>query len=320
MGYSSRRGQRSSRRRPAKTTRRKRSYRKRSRKTGRTRRGRVGVGRRALLNVTSRKKRNTMLSWTNTTGSGALGAVIQSPLVVAGSTSGATLAWVEFVPTAMDLTDTGSNLNSTSAQAVRTSTNCFMRGFAENIRIETSSPNPWFHRRFCFTSKALDIINLSTKDTPGTDRSIVASGSIETSNGWQRLAANMALDTQMSDTYLRHRNLIFKGSQGVDWDDFITAPLDTSRIDVKYDKTWIYRSGNQQGILKETKIWHPMNKSLVYDDDENGAGENTSAYSVSDKRGMGDYHIVDLFSQGSSGGTSDLIKVRYTSTLYWHER
>jgi len=263
-----------------------------------------------------------MLTWSNTSPTGALSSIVQNPLVVAGGNTGATLAWVEFCPTVMDLTDmTNTNLNSVSAQAVRTATTCFMRGFSEKLRIETSTPNPWFHRRFCYTSKDQDLVTLSSVDTSGTDTAIVAAGGVETSNGWQRLAANMALyPTAMGNTYLKHRSVIFKGAQGVDWDDFITAPLDTTRIDVKFDKTWVYRSGNDQGILKETKLYHPMNKTLVYDDDEAGAGESSSSFSVSDKRGMGDYHIVDLFSQGSSGQSGDLLKVRYTSTMYWHER
>lgn len=124
----------------------------------------------------------------------------------------------------------------------------------------------------------------------------------------------------LSGTRQQWLTVMFKGLQGVDWDDFITAPIDTNRVDLKFDKTWVYRSGNERGIIKETKMWHPMNKNLFYDDDESGAGENTKNFSVRDKRGMGDYHIFDLFSQGSSGNTTDLLKIRFTSTMYWHEK
>lgn len=261
-----------------------------------------------------------MLSYSNSSATGALAALSQSPLTIAGSSSGNNLGWVYFRPTAMDLTNlAGSVPNPVEYTASRTATVCYMRGLAENIRIETSSGSPWFHRRICFASRDTAFIFPGSNDPSGTDRSAVAQGAIETSNGWQRMAANMTLDT-LTDTNTIHRKIIFKGEQGVDWDDFITAPLDTTRIDVKFDKTYVYKSGNERGIIRESKLWHPMNKNLVFDDDENGGSFNERNFSVTDKRGMGNYHIVDLFSQGSSGSTSDLLKIRYTSTLYWHER
>lgn len=272
-----------------------------------------------ILNKTSRKKRNGMLTFANSTATGALATVSQAPLTIAGSPSGDLRGLIHFRPTAMDLDDTVTNPNSIVATPSRTSTICFMKGFAENIRVETSTGNPWFHRRICITTRDSLFYLLNDGDTPGTDRSYAASGSIETSNGWQRLASNAMTDT-LSGTRQQWLTVMFKGLQGVDWDDFITAPIDTNRVDLKFDKTWVYRSGNERGIIKETKMWHPMNKNLFYDDDESGAGENTKNFSVRDKRGMGDYHIFDLFSQGSSGNTTDLLKIRFTSTMYWHEK
>lgn len=277
------------------------------------------MSRKSILNTTSRKKRNGMLTYANSTATGALATVAQSPLTIAGSPSGNTLGIIHFRPTAMDLNTNDSTPNSVVNQAARTSSVCYMKGFAENMRIETSTGNPWFHRRICITTKDPLFYVLSGADTPGADRGYAAAGAIETSNGWQRLASNTVLDT-MGATTAGWLTLLFKGAQGIDWDDYITAPMDTNRVDVKFDKTWIYRSGNERGVLKERKIWHPMNKNLYYDDDELGAGTATTNYSVRDKRGMGDYHIFDLFSQGSSGSTSDLLKIRFTSTMYWHEK
>lgn len=272
-----------------------------------------------ILNATSRKKRNGMLTFANSTVTGALAAVSQNPLTIAGSSSGNTLGIIHFRPTAMDLSDSAGGPNSVVNQASRTSSVCYMRGFAENIRIETSTGNPWFHRRVCITSRDRIFNFRNDTDPSGADRDYAASGAIETSNGFQRLASNVMTDT-LSATYNRWLGSLFKGQQGVDWDDFITAPMDTTRVDLKYDKTWIYRSGNERGVLREKKIFHPMNKNLYYDDDENGAGEVTVNYSVTDKRGMGDYHIFDFFSQGSSGNSADLLKIRFTSTMYWHEK
>jgi len=296
-----------------------RSGRRRSYGRKRTYRKKRAMSTRAILNKTSRKKRNGMLTFSNSTNTGALATVAQNPLTISGSDSGATLGLVHFRPTAMDLSDSAGGPNSIVNQASRTSSICYMKGFAENIRIETSTGNPWFHRRICITSRDAGFIDRNTLDPSGADRNYAASGAIETSNGWQRLASNVLKDT-LSNTTKFWLDALFKGVQGVDWDDFITAPLDTTRVDVKFDKTWIYRSGNERGVLREKKIWHPMNKNLYYDDDESGAGEATANISVRDKRGMGDYHIFDLFSQGSSGSTSDLLKIRFTSTMYWHEK
>lgn len=272
-----------------------------------------------ILNKTSRKKRNGMLTFANSTATGALATVSQAPLTIAGSPSGDLRGLIHFRPTAMDLDDTVTNPNSIISTPSRTATVCYMKGFAENVRVETSTGNPWFHRRICLTVKHPLFYALDSRDTNGTDRLYAARGAIETSNGWQRLASNVMTDT-LTNTYGGWLGVMFKGVQGVDWDDFITAPIDTNRVDLKFDKTWVYRSGNERGVLKETKLWHPMNKNLYYDDDESGATEETRTWSVLDKRGMGDYHIFDLFSQGSSGATTDLLKIRFTSTMYWHEK
>lgn len=213
----------------------------------------------------------------------------------------------------------GSGGNIVSQEAARTATICYMKGLSEHIRIETNTGNPWFHRRICFTSRDPTFLLRNSSDASGTERDQIASGVFENSAGNQRLAANMVIDT-LSQTYLAQKGVIFKGAEGVDWDDLIIAPVDTARIDVKFDKTFIYKSGNERGILREQKLWHPMNKNLVYDDDQSGATQITADQSVRDKRGMGNYHVLDIFSQGASGATTDRLSVRYNSTMYWHEK
>lgn len=298
-----------------------RSRRRRSRGKKRAYRKKRSMSTRSILNKTSRKKRNTMLSWSNSDAiTGAQAPLTQSPLTIAGgSGSSATLAWVHFTPTAMDLNTDVNAPNFVQYEGMRTSTTCFMRGLNEKIRIETSTGNPWFHRRIAFCSKNPVFYVQQSADASGTERAAISRGALETSSGWIRLAANMLLDT-LTATNAAQREVLFKGAQGIDWDDFITAPVDTNRVDLKYDKTFIYKSGNERGIVRETKLWHPMNKNLRYDDDERGQVEDTQPVSVLDKRGMGNMHIIDLFSQGSSGSTSDRLRIRYTSSLYWHEK
>ena len=114
--------------------------------------------------------------------------------------------------------------------------------------------------------------------------------------------------------------MLFRGEQNRDWSDPITAAIDTSRVDLKSDKLVVIKSGNQFGTNRSAKYWYPANKNLVYNDDEAGLAEFSQAYSVNDKRGMGNMHVVDLFIPGTGAGTADLLKLTSTSTLYWHEK
>jgi hypothetical protein len=269
-----------------------------------------------VLNLTSRKKRNGMLTFANGGTDGALGSVEARPLIVRGGITDAA-GWVLFRPTATRLVENGS-YNSASSAAERNSFTCFMRGFSENVRVETNSPNPWYWRRICFTSKSI-VFRTLTGDSANPGNGYDGSGQVLTSNGQQRLAVNTILQNN-PNTFLAQKGVLFKGSEGIDWTNTINAPIDATRIDLKSDKTRVLRTGNQSGYLRDIKMWHGMNKNLVYDDDEAGDGVDPSNASVTDKRGMGDYYILDIFSQGLSGTTTDRLSIQFNSTLYWHEK
>lgn len=96
--------------------------------------------------------------------------------------------------------------------------------------------------------------------------------------------------------------------------------MDTTRVDLVSDKRMTIRSGNQAGTVRDISLYHPYNHNLVYDDDENGQNETTAYTSVKDKRGGGDMFIYDLFTAGTGAGTSDVLQLTSTSTLYWHEK
>lgn len=252
-----------------------------------------------------------MLSVTYSTSTGATQA---GPLVTGTTVNGADGAYFVFSPTCRDLTAT-SGVGSVTQMAQRTSTTCFMRGFAEQLRIQTSSGVPWFHRRICFC----------TRDPLFRDQTV--SGAVaayapyydDTTRGLTRLWLNSANNNTASLVTLQ-LGVLFKGRYNYDWNDRITALVDTTRVDLKFDKTWIYRSGNANGITKETKLWHSMNKNLTYDDDESGDQEATVYYSVEDKRGMGDYYVIDIVQAGEGAASTDLMRINNTSSLYWHEK
>nr|QVW56493.1 MAG: capsid protein [Gemycircularvirus] len=261
-----------------------------------------------ILNVTSTKKRNTMLSWSNTTSSGASATIAVGSAFVNAPTSGLFV----FCPTAQSFNSDSLARN----QASRSATTCYMVGFSEHIRIQTSSGLPWFHRRICFTTRGTTFFNnASASDTPTQSTAPYVS----TSNGYERLWLNGFVNAQ-GQTISGQYGLLFRGVQGQDWNDPITAFVDRTRVDVKFDKTYKISSGNSNGVVRERKLFHSMRHNLVYDDDEAGSGESTSVYSVDNKQGMGDYFVVDIIQAGIGGTSSDLLSINATSTLYWHEK
>jgi hypothetical protein len=274
------------------------------------------MSRKSILNVTSRKKRNTMLTLANTsTTNGASVTIGPGPLLVNGRDS----ALVLFMPTAMDLTDGTGVPGTISEEATRTSTNCFMRGFKEKIRIQTSTGLPWFWRRIVFASKRPSLLNaFQNADTPVQTNSGNPTY-VDTSNGMQRLYFNQSVNIA-DNTIAAWNGLIFRGQRDRDWTDILTARTDGARIDVRSDVTATIKSGNQAGTVREFNRYYPLNKSIVYDDDESGDREVSVYTSVQDKRGLGDVYIYDIFVPGTGGTVLDLLQLQSTSTLYWHEK
>lgn len=274
------------------------------------------MSKKRILNVTSRKKKNTMMQYVNTSTNGGSSVTIgPGPMLVNGSSQ----YWGVFTPTAMDLTS-GANLqNSIVDSSLRTSQTCFIRGYAENIRIETSTGLPWYWRRIVFTAKSSPWFTFSANDTP-TQTNSGSTSSIESStNGWERLYFNQFVNNAPDTITLMQRD-IFRGEQNRDWSDILTAPIDTARVDLKSDRLRVIKSGNQVGTNRAFKMFYPCNKNLVYNDDESGVVEGTTFSSVQDKRGMGNLHVLDIFLPGTGGTSTDILKLTSTSTMYWHEK
>lgn len=271
---------------------------------------------RALLNKTSRKKRNTMLQYANTsTVNGNSVTIGPGPLVVNGNA-----AVCLFSPTAMDILNGSGSAGSITEQAVRTSTTAYMKGFSEHIRIQTSSGLPWFWRRITFCAKRPTIFNqFSPADLAPTQRNSGNTSFVDTTNGMERLYFNQVINNA-GNTQNAWYSVLFKGENGKDWNDVLSAPVDTSRVDLKSDRSITIKSGNAAGTVRDFKFYYPMNKNLVYDDDESGDAQTSSYLSVQDKRGMGDYYILDFFFTGTGGATTDLLQLTSTSTMYWHEK
>lgn len=266
--------------------------------------------------MTSVKKRNTMLQIANTSTAGGGPVTIGPGAYYVTGSNGNNVSL--FCPTAMDLSSSTGVPNTIVQQASRTATTCYIKGFSEKIRIQTSSGIPWFWRRITFRSRSNVFSTFAPADTPTQTNSGYTSFT-ETSNGMQRLYFNQTINAA-NQTLFRIHDILFRGTVNQDWVDPQTAQVDTTRVELVSDKRLTIRSGNQAGTVKDVTMWHPYNHNLVYDDDEAGATENTSYLSVNDKRGNGDMYIYDLFTAGTGSTSSDILQLTSTSTLYWHEK
>lgn len=258
--------------------------------------------------MTSRKKRDTMLTITNITAASQQAGTtyFPQPAVITGGTNASPpIIWCA---TARSDDTGGGALGTVFDQATRTATECYMKGLAENIEIQVSDGVPWQWRRICFTYKG---INNVAPDITGFSlfRKSTTANFVR--------AMNMVPNNTYKDTL---EGILFRGNANQDWNDPITAPIDTSFITVKYDKVRHIASGNEDGCIRQYKLWHPMNKTLVYADDEIGGKMVQSFYSVQSKRGMGDYLVVDYFRPRIGSTSSNQLSFNSTATLYWHEK
>jgi len=301
-----------SRRRTSQRRTRRRTY---TRRPSRARRSytprrkfprRRGHSTRSLLNKTSQKKRDVLQNWTNINGDGS--PPDNANYVPSGATidgNPGTWTTMVFCPTARSSEDQQGALGSKANTTVRTSTTCFMRGYKETTRVATISGRGWQWRRICFTMKG-DALNDGNQDP---DTSLVFR---ENSQGYTRL--------MYQQTNGVAEGLIFRGEQNVDWSDPLIAQTDSHRVTILSDKLYNIRSGNSDGVTRTYKNWYPMNKNLVYEDDEVGNQMNPSAFSTEGKPGMGDYYIVDILRANRGSTSTDTLTFEPAGIIYWHEK
>nr|QCX29360.1 capsid protein [Plant associated genomovirus 2] len=282
----------------------KKSY---SRPTTRTKKIYRRTSKKRILNITSKKKRDDMLILTNVLPDRSRPTTYSSSFA---QISGGVVASEEY--TFLWCATARSNLLGTSPPvtpddaATRTATTCFMRGLKEVCELQVTTGLPWQWRRIIFAMR-------------GTTPTFNVGGNFYlanlTSNGYRR-TVNEIFGAGKTQFY----HLLFAGAQGTDWNDPLIAKIDTVRVDLKYDRTRTIASGNEQGMIRAYRHWHPLNKNLVYDDDQNGGDNDPYLFSVSDKRGMGDLMVVDIFRPRGGSTTNDLLTFKPQATLYWHEK
>ncbi|UJO02114.1 Cap [Molossus molossus associated gemykibivirus 2] len=338
MPYARRRSTRRITRRPRRVTRSRRYTRRVTRRTA-TR----PTTRRRILQVSSKKKQDNRRTFQNVSAPGA------PPVAGAAVLIGGTTYTFAYLATAIDKAQAGQAEELPDA---RTQTQVWMKGYKDNIAFTTNSGASWKWRRVCFTMKDSALISNSVSTNPlwldtssGFTRvlspatttqantttwrrvcftmkdSALISNSVstnplwlDTSSGFTRVLSP-ATTTQANTT----TSLIFKGKVGVDWDDPFIAKVDTTRVTIKYDHTSVLTSGNTSFKYFTRNMWHPMNSTFVYDDDEAGDGQSSVVWHSRGRQGMGDYYIIDFFECADTT-TSNQLKVNMEGSLYFHER
>jgi len=255
------------------------------------------TSKRYIRNVASDKKQDARLLFQNIT-TPANPPVLANTVVLNGSTFYACL----YCPTAMEA--------NTSAKDVlhnyRSKPKIFARGYAERLNFSLTTGTPWVWRRICFTVKDADLWRENATLAPFYQ---------ETSpNGFVRTFTQH--NSTGAGNYVSGK--LFKGVFGRDWQSSLTAATENTFFDVKYDKTMVIRPQNEAGTYVSVKRWHPMNRTLIYAEDEDGSTELVSARSSTSRYSMGDYFIFDIFA-APEGGEDDDLTISLQGTIYWHE-
>lgn len=268
------------------------------------------ISRRTLLNITSRKKQDNMLAWHKDDPyvGGSVGAWNMNK---AGAFDGR--YWVfGFIPTARTITSSSSagesNIND---DASRTATRCYWRGVKEHIRLESTTGRNLLWRRICFKFTGTEILRDNSAGLGALWE--------ETSNGYVR-ASTLLIPSSLSPVWNNLAVILFKGVANSDWNDLMSAKVDNTRVTLAYDKTVNLKPPNEAGQQWSFKRWHPMNSTLVYNDDEAGGAKLGTELSANTRYSMGDYYIIDIFDFGLAPDDDTEVNYSVNATAYWHER
>lgn len=299
-----------SRRRPIR--RRRRTFRRR---VTRGRRSRPRASFRRIKNIASDKRKDNMMPVpisAGDTGSGSPPAAgTPGTAYTMGGDGIYAFLWAA---SARRQGTAGDTWTFKASNSQRQATRVFLKGLREQMSFETDTSAEWIHRRVVFLE--------GTRFIPKNFPSSVADHHDGT-NGYLR-AMWPVLNPQGTEpgtsTWNALRGLIYDGSFGNDWTNPFTAKMDSQRITVLYDKIRKIRGGNNgRGTWQMPKYWHPVNKVLVYNDDEEGAAPMfTDPWSSGSKDSCGDLCVIDLFAC-AGGAASDHANLGFQSTLYWHE-
>lgn len=192
------------------------------------------------------------------------------------------------------------------AQPVRNKREIFWKGFAENIRFDTNSPNPLLVRRIVFSTPYRIELAGPVNDNTTQPTRVVSNGKHYIGLG------NGPKNVDMLE-------LLLAGKNQQDWNDPMTAKVDTSRVKVHSDRTLNIRSGNTGDAYRQFKFYDRINRKMVYDDEENANTVDPSGWAATAYGGnlQNIYCAYILLNLGSLNMNPNIYQMR---TAYWHEK
>jgi len=207
---------------------------------------------------------------------------------------------------------TGRNMdnNSTDEPSSRQKSLTYARGYKEVTTYRTSGGSPYRHRRIVFSLKGGPALFLLGDTSFATQYY-----TLFTSIGQVR--QNATLPTNLQNVLT---SIVFRGGVNIDWFSVFNAKVDTSRVTIHSDKTVIINPGNATGSHRLKKMWYPLNKNLMYGDDEQGPNINSTPFSTQGRIGMGDLYLLDFYQSTVSEGGAAAMGVNHEGTYYWHEK
>jgi hypothetical protein len=208
--------------------------------------------------------------------------------------------------------------NNASYLPRRTATRTYVKGISETWTIGPADQSTWWWRRIVFSIKGL---------VPNADATVMSriGAEISASSGSSRKLVDLTGEStgDYQKVYDTIQELVFQGVKTTDWSDVMLAKVDKTRINLHYDTRTVISSANDRPRPRVIKRYHAINKTLHYDDQENGLEINPLPYSVESKQGMGDILILDLFqckAPDQSDATKSGLNLECSSTYYWHEK
>lgn len=190
----------------------------------------------------------------------------------------------------------------------------FARGYTERSIFEVTNGTGWLWRRIVFATK-----HGFRREFPAGTLQLDISQHGYTRTAWNFLGGGTNANAAKDEL----EGMLFKGAAGADWVDRFSASVDSSRVQVIYDKVRQLRSGNSAGSFHNYKHWFPVNKNLRYDEDENsllaGGQKDKSPWSTEGNIGVGNVYVYDIFSCAGADATSTL-NWEPQGTWFWHER
>lgn len=281
----------------------------------------------AVLNTTSVKKRDNMISISNTSslGNSTPTDYIRGNVYIRGGPAGVETgngALFIWSPTARPIND---NTNSENTRAAR---DVYHKGYVERTLLETNSGAPFFWRRIVVESKDPTSFTYDADSNIDPPPLVTYNPWYDNPNGgmarlWYNQFGNKSdpSDVRVRPALTSFYNELFRGAANIDWWDTQTAKVDTDRFTLKYDRVRTIKSGNAEGAIVRTNFYLPLEGTMYYDHDETGGGTATQSYlATSAKKGMGNIYIIDIFEGGFSSDDTDLLRIIPESCAYWHER